>query len=220
MKNIIAYLLFMIPILLSGQTGDTGYYNSDSAIVVKENHSDFDSEEIERYIADKKMKFGLDVGAFAGFSSYSGELFGTYVSPKVNYRLTPKFSLTVGGTFVTAYGSPYNFSSNEGSFNNPQANFTRSFLYASGAYKLTDRLIISGTVYKEINAFNQYPNASKTNSNDYQGMIMGVDYKIGENFFIQGQIEISNDPYSRYHNPGSFGGGGFGNSMFDQHPPF
>ncbi len=220
MKNIITYLLIALPFLLAGQTGNTGYYNSDSAFIVKEDQSEFDKEEIASYIAEKKMKFGLDVGAFAGYSSYSGEFFGTYISPKVNYRLTTKFSLTVGGTIVNSYGSLYYYPSTESSFNNPQANFTRSFLYASGAYKLTERLIISGTVYKEINAFNQNPYGSESNSNDYQGMIMGVDYKIGEHFFIQGQIEISNDPYSQYHQPGSFGGGGFGNCMFDQHPPF
>lgn len=220
MKNIIAYFLLLIPFLLNGQTGNTGYYNSDSAIISKENASDFDEEEIASYLAEKKVKFGMDVGAFAGFGSYSGAFYGTYISPKVKYSLTPKFTLAVGGTIVNSYGSLYYYPTAEGSLNNPQANFTRSFLYASGAYKLTDRLIISGTVYKEINAFNQNPTGSKTNSNDYQGMIMGVDYKIGENFFIQGQIEISNDPYSRYH-PGTAGYSGFGNnSMFDSHPPF
>lgn len=220
MKNIIAYFLLLIPFLLNGQTGNTGYYNSDSAIINKEKASDFDEKEIASYLTEKKVKFGMDVGAFAGFGSHSGEFFGSYISPRVKYSLTPKFSLAVGGTIVNSYGSLYYYPTAESSFTNPQANFTRSFLYASGAYKLTDRLIISGTVYKEINAFNQNPNGSKINSNDYHGMIMGVDYKIGENFFIQGQIEISNDPYSRNYHPGSIGSGGFGNSMFDQHPPF
>jgi hypothetical protein len=175
---------------------------------------------MESYLKEKKMNFGLSAGAFAGTSFGSGEYFGTYVSPQVNYRLSPKLTVTGGATIVKSYGSLYSYPSNEESFGYPSANFTRTFLYASGAYQLSERLIISGTVYKEFNVFDQQSTNSKNYSGDYQGMIMGVDYKIGKNIFIQGQIEISNNPYSRHGYPNSSFGNGFGNNSFNRYPPF
>lgn len=219
MKNYFLYFILLMPFLLSGQTGLVNYSNSDSAIIVKDSHSDFNEEEIESYLKENKMKFRLSAGAFAGTSFGSGEYFGTYVTPQINYRLSPKFTLTAGMTLTNTFGNPYNYYLAEGGNGYPSANFTRSFLYASGAYQLNERLVLSGTVYKAINLFNQNTFSTKSSAGDYQGMIMGVDYKIGKNIFIQGQIEISNNPYQHYHQPG-FYYNSIGNSLFGTPNPF
>lgn len=220
MKNILTYFLLLIPFLVAGQTGQVDYFNSDTAINQKVYQSNFNEEEIETYLKEKKMKFGLSAGAFAGTSFGSGEYFGTFVSPQVSYPLTSRFTVSVGMTLTNTFGNPYYYPSSEGGYGYPSANFTRSFLYASGAYQLSERLVVSGTVYKEFNMFDQQSSLSKNYSGDYQGVIMGVDYKIGKNVFIQGQIEISNNPYHRQSYPNSYFGNGFGNSSFGRYPPF
>ncbi len=220
MKMIFYIILVMIPFLVSGQTGETGYYNSDSALIVSEDKQEFNEAEVADFIKAKRTNFHLTAGAFAGTGFGSGSYFGTYVSPQVSYRLSPKFTISGGATIIQSYGSLYYYPTNEGSMGQPAANQTRTLLFASGSYQLNKRLVVSGTVYKEFNMFSQEPSSAKNYSGDYQGMIMGVDYKIGKNIFIQGQIEISNNPYSRHGYPGSSFGSGFGNNGFNQYPPF
>jgi hypothetical protein len=65
---------------------------------------------------------------------------------------------------------------------------------------LNERLKVSGTVYKHFDLFsNPDPNYMGFD-NDYKGIIMGIDYKLGENAFIRGEIEIS-DGYRPYGYP-------------------
>jgi hypothetical protein len=220
MKITFYIFLLIMPFLVSGQNGETGYYNSDSAIVVSEDNKEFNEAEVADFIKEKKTNFHLTAGAFAGTSFGSGEYFGTYVSPEVSYRLSPKFTLSGGATIVNSFGNPYYYPMGEGSMSQPASNQTRTLLFASGSYQLNKRLMISGTVYKEFSMFSHEPTSTRNYSDEYQGMIMGVDYKVGKNIFIQGQIEISNNPYSRHGYPSSSFGRGFGGSGFNQYPPF
>jgi hypothetical protein len=219
MRNFVTIIILWMPFLLSGQSDVMDQINPDHEITTKEVSSQFNESEIEEYITESRLKFHLDAGAFAGTSFGSGDYFGTYVSPQINYRLSPKFTLTAGMTLTNTIGNPWYSCSIEGQYGYPSANFTRSFLYASGAYQLSERLVLSGTVYKEINLYNQDSFSKNNNTGDYHGMIMGVDYKIGKNIFIQGQIEISNNPYRGYQQHG-FYNNTFGNSLFGTPYPY
>ena len=220
MKNVFAYILLFVPVLLVGQNYNSDFNNSDSNLIKKDKRSALNEAEIKAHLAEKKMKFRMEAGAFAGTSFGSGEFFGTYISPQLNYRLNPKFTLSTGMTITRTFGSPHFYSSADGVYGYPSSNLTQTFLYASGAYQLNKRLVLSGTVYKEINLLDQQSSITNKNTADYHVMIMGVDYKIGNNVFIQGQIEISNNPYSRHSYPNSYFGNGYRNNIFDHYPPF
>ncbi len=219
MRKYFTIFVLLMPFLLSGQSvmpgqSEYGFENESKADSLQFNESD-----VENFIKENKMKFRMAAGAFAGTSFGSGEYFGTYISPQVNYRLSQRFSLTAGMTLTNTFGNPWSYHPTEAVIGYPSANFTRSFLYASGAYQLSERLVISGTVYKEINMFNQASFSANNSAGDYHGMIMGVDYKIGKNVFIQGQIEISNNPYRNYYQPG-FYNNSFGNRAFGSPFPY
>ncbi len=160
----------------------------------------FDEEEIENYIKDKKLKLRMEVGTMFGTTFGSGDYFSTYVSPHLSYRLSPKFSINVGARINNTYGNLFYEPSYNSAFGYPSSNFVSSFVYIEGVYQLNDKLRVSGAVYKEFNLFNEPSPMQYGNNYDYEGMIIGVDYKIGENAFIRGQIEISNgrNPYRGY----------------------
>jgi hypothetical protein len=219
MRKIVTLFILIIPVMLIGQIELT----EDSAKKLENSNkyvsSDFDEKEIEHFLTEKKFNFTFGAGAVFGTGS-AGEYFGTYVSPEASYRLSPKFTISGGMTIYNSFGSPYSYPLSENSFGYPTGNFTQSFLYASGSYQVNNRLKLSGTVYKRINLFSDQNSYTGNTNNDYHGMIMGVDYKLGENVFIQGQIEISNDPYSRHSYPYSGFGSGFGGNHFNSYPPF
>jgi hypothetical protein len=220
MTRIFTLLILLFPVLLVGQIDPS----EDSAKKLSHSNdyvsSGIDEKEIEGYLKEDKLKFNMQAGAVFGTGFGSGEYFGTYVSPQVNYRLSPKLTVKTGVTLYQSFGNPNKHSSSESTFGYPSSNFTQSFLYVSGAYQFTDRLVFSGTVYKSVNLFNQQNNYQGNKKNDYEGMIMGIDYKVGKNVFIQGQIEISNNPYSRYSYPHSGFGNGFGTNNFDAFPHY
>lgn len=219
MKIFIIYILALSPFFLVGQidpANDTVY--SDATLVV-EDSSNFDKAEIEKFIQDKKLKIQVEVGSSFGSSLYGGgQYFGTYLAPQIRYQMTPRFSIGGGAMLTSTYGSPYYEPSR---FGNSSSNFNRTFLFVSGAYKLTDRLTLTGAAYKEINLLQSEIPSSPALNYDYQGVIMGAEFQISDNVFIKGEIEISNGYNPYRHSPYSFPSNNFNPSpvnMFDDGP--
>jgi len=201
-----AILLFILPMISFAQievNEETAKKLEHSEDYVK---SDFDEEEVANYIEEKKLKFRAELGTFFGTGFGSNYYFGTYVSPHLSYRLTPRFTLSAGATLATSFTNTFNQPENTG-YGYPGYYPPRSFVYAKGAYQVNDRLIISSTVYKEVNLFTNQDPAYNGFESDVKGIIMGVDYKLGDNVFIRGEIEISDGyrPYGGY----PYSGNGF-----------
>ncbi|RLD61297.1 MAG: hypothetical protein DRJ05_02955 [Bacteroidetes bacterium] len=176
----------------------------------------FNPEQVEKAIKENPFKVNVEIGTSFGTNFGGGNYFGSYVAPEVSYQLAPRFTVS-GGAMLTSgfpmgssepyyYGAPGLLS---GSVN-------RTFVYAKGAYQVSENLRITGAVYKEVNVFNSqlqnYPGANF----DYEGVIMGVDYQIGKNMFIHGEVEFSNGANpSRFH-PNQFPSNGFAPSPFNR----
>jgi len=195
----VAILILIQPIFLFGQIEideETAKKLEQSEDYVE---SEFDEEETANYIEQNKLKFRAEVGTFFGTGFGSDYYFGTYVSPHLSYRLSPRFTLSAGATLATSFINTFDESGYYG-YGYPGYNYPRSFVYAKGSYQMNDRLIISGTVYKEVNLFKNQDPVYNGFDTDVKGIIMGVDYKLGENVFIRGQIEVSDGyrPYGGY----------------------
>jgi hypothetical protein len=151
-----------------------------------------DPEEILPYLQPGKLKLNMEVGSMFMYSSGYGSVFGTFISPRITYPVGSRFSLHSGiKVNIFSHGAAGNFE------NVRLPGFTSSLFYAGGSYRLSDRVTISGAGFKEINSFSHAQANPFLQPSDYKGVMMGVDWKLGENFFIQGQIEISNgaSPY-------------------------
>jgi len=149
----------------------------------------------------QKLHLSLNVGAgFAG-SKYNSGVFTT-IAPNLNYMVTRRLKLEVGGVFMMGNNNFYQVPGNE-----TRSNFlrrsTQTLIYAQGQYLLNDRLVLSGSVFKSFN-----PNASsKLNpyALDYKGMNIGLDYKVTKSISVGAQIRYSNGNQNYFLNQNGMG---------------
>jgi len=163
-----------------------------------------------------RMSFSVEAG-FGVIGSKKNATTFSYISPYMSYMVTPRFKLDVGGVIQQGISG---FSNNE--FNSFGGNGTNYMLFARGDYLVTNRLIISGAVYKTFNnskSVNPELLSNKKNTLDNYGINVGVDYKVTEHLTIGAQINFSNRNNNPYYqsqmNP--YGGGfqsGFNNNPF------
>ncbi len=214
MRIISFILVLFLPVILTGQITideETAKKLENSEEYVA---SEFDEEEIAEYIEEKKYKKKIELGTFFGTGFGSGNYFGTYVAPHISYPLSKRFTLNAGARITNTFGSSGYESGFYGPYGYPAGNFTRSFVYVEGVYQVNSRLTVSGAAYKEFNLLNPPSPLDNRYNFDSKGFIMGVDYRIGENIFIHGSIEVSDGPGYYRTNPFSFPGSGFGSSPF------
>lgn len=146
-----------------------------------------DPKEIMPYLQPGKLRMNMEFGSMFMYSKGYGSVFGTFISPRITYPLGSRFSLH-SGLKVNMFSHVA-----AGNFDNAGLpGFTSTLIYAGGSYKLSERVTLSGTGFKEINSFSHEHANPFFQPSNYKGLMMGVDWKLGENFFIQGQIEISN----------------------------
>ena len=137
----------------------------------------------------QRLHVSLDVGAgYMGGSGYNSGAFTT-IAPSLNYTVSPKLKFEVGSVILSGNHSFYQMPATE---TQPSMNqrSTQALVYAQGQYLLTDRLMLTGSVYKTMNS-----NALTRNnpySLDYKGMNIGLDYKIAKNISIGAQFRYSN----------------------------
>jgi len=130
-----------------------------------------------------KMNFKMELGV--GFIGGSTSGMYTYLAPYLRYPVTKKFSLDVGGMLIQGTS---NFSPYEGS----TSNNTTGALYARGNYLLTEKLTVSGSIYKII-----YPtsyNSSDINSShssQHYSYSLGMDYKINKHLSFGAQVVVN-----------------------------
>lgn len=153
--------------------------------------------------ANQKMKFGFQAGT--SFSSFGSgfSLFSNQISPYLSYQVSPKFSLEIGTTI-----------SNYNTGNSPVLSLSgepisTSFMglsgYAVGRYHASERLMISGSVYRESSVMPSLSMNPAAFEFLNQGMAVGIDYKISDKFSVGAGLQVmqSNNPWgsSYFNNP-------------------
>ena len=153
-------------------------------------------------------RFSLMMGtSYSSFSTGTG-MFGNYISPVLEYDLTPSFTLIAGGTFsFNRYSNlppSVVFNSN---YSAMQQGLTDHSLFAAGRYMITDNLFMTGSVYREeghlpLSLMYQGIPAMNPGALSYQnqGMSMGIGYRINENFQFGAEIGVrrTNNPFHHY----------------------
>ena len=154
----------------------------------------------------KPAKFNLQTGASFSSGFGGGSLFSTYLAPSFSQDLGKKFTLSAGAVINnTTFNNTATFNQ-DGQLSPVSGNLTTFTLYASGSYKVNDKLTLSGSAFKTINpAFNARLNPDNIRM-EAQGMSFGIGYQVGENVHIGAEIRMQQgggNLYSPYGN--SFG---------------
>jgi len=196
-KIIIILSLFLSLTLVHEVYGQAIAPSTTDSLEVAYNDEGFNEDDIKSLIQKKKLKLNIELGTTFGTTFGNGSYFGTYLSPSISYPVSKRFTLSTGGYLLNTQGINQQSEGVIYPYNPFAGSMTRTFLYIKGAYQLNENITLTGAAYKEFNVFNTpQPNTPGGNYN-YEGFIMGVDYKLGDNVFIRGQVEISNgsSPY-------------------------
>ncbi|MDA3894263.1 MAG: hypothetical protein PF517_21595 [Salinivirgaceae bacterium] len=145
--------------------------------------------------ADYSFDIGTEVGTALNDSYY----FSNYFSPSAKFDITKKFSIIAGvGARYTQLNN-YPMFNNEYYLEKTNATLTSFFTYASGIYKLSNKVNVNATVLVDENILN-IPDAPMALQKQYKDVSLGVNYNVTRNFSINAQMHISDRPYNRNFN--------------------
>lgn len=166
-------------------------------------------------------QFGMQMGTSFATGFGGAGFFSQSFAPHLQFRPGQNLAITVGTVFSTgsfAGGNPFVGAQGEMM---PDRMFSNT-IYALGAYQLNPRVVITGGAWTERNNLNQMmfqpemnPQAFNRNAH---GMMIGVDYRITENFSFGAEVRMSQG--GGYHNPFMYQQGPFQrrSMMHHNHP--
>ncbi|WP_205501912.1 hypothetical protein [Rufibacter psychrotolerans] len=139
-----------------------------------------------------RVSYGLNAGA--GFSNLGSV---SYVEPRVQYRVTPRFQVFSSLTMLQTWGGPtFRAATGEGSSTLMTAAPSRQYLlHVGGTYAMSERLLLSGSVWKDLGP----SSGNRWNSNPFvygrmpnQGFHFQAQYQVAPNVTISGEVRYSN----------------------------
>ena len=150
---------------------------------------------------------------YSDFNNFSGT--NKYLSPHINYKFNPKFSLNVG-TMIMSNNYNTGLQLSEGNILE-RAGKVSAYIYAQGQYQLNERLKITGTLIYDTNNFGNYnTNGYKRNyMPDY--MSVGFNYKVNDN--IQIGVQFTRTNIYNIYNPDIMNGAPNGFELAPSHFP-
>jgi hypothetical protein len=157
-------------------------------------------------------RISYSLAAGASFGSGFG---ATYLEPTVRYQLTPRLRVFSSMTYMSVMSSQYTVPTAEGGTMLQRTSPSNHYIMHAGAdYLVNDRLILSGSVWKD---FSNIPAQNAAHMNfmtpGRQGMDFRATYKITDHFSVTGGMRYSNGAspfHGPFHHPVSVGrGGGF-----------
>ncbi len=156
-------------------------------------------------------QFHLDMDMGTSFSSMGG--FGNassyYLAPRFSYQASERFRLTGGVVFSNSRtNASFAVPGMEGTslFSGPMQSM---LVYASGQYMVNNRLMISGTAYKNIVPGMENGNGQNLfmQNMNYQGMSMSLDYRLTKGISLGASFHYDNRPFGFGYSPYGFNRG-------------
>ncbi len=167
MKKLFASALIFSSVFAVGQTTTEDYYGSPSK---------------PKLLSKDRVSASFMAGTGVSFSNTNKSTsFTTYIAPKINYRLTKKFSLDLG--FMNR---------NEAIYNPSNKNVSGNLIFVGGEYQLNPKMIVSGAVMTDVNSLNK--------QNAYKAASLGLDYKVSAHSTIGFKATISSGQGNYYNN--------------------
>ena len=179
-----------------------------TALTVKAQSADGSTLPVKEPVADEATASEVKASSpfllqsvHTGFS-YSNR-FGsaTWINPSFASRISDRFSLTVGFSIVNADRLMWNVEKRpeiESEVIIKRKNVTSSYITAEGRYIVNPKLLISGTIVREMTNFSQ------TGAKPEQLLSFGMEYKISENLSFGIQVTHIQNGYG-YYSPFGYG---------------
>jgi len=159
------------------------------------------------------MNFDVQLGT-SFFSSFTGSpMMSSYIAPTLNFNISSRFNLSVGGVLINNHTSGFNqFVPGGMEHSLLPDRFNSDFvLFASGNYLVNNKLLVYGSASTSKFSVNNYSpfrlNSSTFRKNHFDRFTLGAKYKLSNAFTIGAQVEYSdglNPYYNRFNYETSF----------------
>ena len=144
------------------------------------------------------------------FSSFTGSpMMFSYIAPTLNFNISSRFNLSVGGILMNNHTSVFNQfapgSIEQGSL--PGRLNSDFAVFASGNWLVNNKLLVYGSAYTSKFSANNYSpfrlNSSLSRNDHFDRYTLGAKYKLSNAFTIGAQVEYSDglNPYYNRFNP-------------------
>jgi hypothetical protein len=196
--------LIIFPVFSLGAFSQYYYSGLSSAFYLPKTQYKLDSATGNLLFKPGDIGFSLQAGTgFAGnFKGNSS--FSTYVSPALAYNVSTRFRLKAGVTVFNNFGDPY-YAGYDYYYSPVMNSGTTTSVFVQGDYLLSNKLMLSGTLYKDFSNFNPNVSDPRLKAPESQGMILNLNYRPTNYFEINasfgygnGNRSVFNDPF--YHN--------------------
>ena len=144
--------------------------------------------------------FTMQLGTILAGNFKGNSSFGTYVSPAVAYNVSSRFRIKTGVMVFNNFGDPY-YAGYENNYSPVIHSGATTSLFVQGDYLLSNKIMISGTVYKDFNSFNTNLNDPRLKTPESQGMILNLNYRPTRNFEFNASFEYGNGYRSGLQSP-------------------
>jgi len=131
-----------------------------------------------------QLKSAISLGTDI-FSSGFGSGFTTYISPAFSYRVNARLSFRAGVTLSNTALFNYRPWFVPEPYQSVNANFSKALLFVEGSYLVSERLTLTGGVFKEFTLDSQSPVILPYTSNNPEGFYLNADYRITNGVHIQ-----------------------------------
>jgi hypothetical protein len=148
--------------------------------------------------------FTMQVGTGMASNFKGNTSFGTYVSPALAYNVSPRFRLKAGVTEFNNFGDPY-YPVYDNYYSPVMNSGTTTSVFVQGDYLLSNKLMLSGALYKDFNTFNTNTVDPAYKMPETQGMILNLNYRPTSFLEINASMEYGNGNRSMLHSPFSYG---------------
>lgn len=153
------------------------------------------TESVVKKKSSDKKKVQTNIAIGTSIMSMGKDQFSmnTYVKPTISYQLTPKFSVSMGLMAVKSnFNNVHYYNYNEGQIQSVNYNGNSAYFTVQGAYQLNDNMKIYGGVMVGTQNLDfagaSIPN--QTNPANPKAFQLGMEYKLGENTFIQLEVQF------------------------------
>ncbi len=157
-----------------------------------------------------RLRLGGTAGAFGGTLG-----FGSYLAPRIGYQVTPRLQVFTSLLAIQRWDN-FNSSFKDDGFSSsfsPAPN-RQLLLHVGGAYALTEKLTLTGSVWKDLRrngaAMRQFTSPYGLSRYPRQGYHFQAQYQVSENVTLSGGVSSGN----------GFGQSQFGNSLGSYSAPW
>ena len=210
--RILILILFFLPFI---SANSQWFYHFPDAFFMPAPGSEkyyLDNQNIHPGSEDMQL-MNVDVQLGTSFtSSFTGSpMMSSYIAPTLNFNISSRFNLSVGGVLINNHTSGFNQfvpgSMEQGIL--PGRLNSDFVLFASGNYLINNKLLVYGSAHTSRFLANNYSplqlNSSIFRKNHFDWFTLGAKYKLSNAFTIGAQVEYSeglNPYYNRFNNYG------------------